>query len=1047
MEGTGRQWVLVVDRTSSRLRRDVTVGGGVVLSDETEPLIAAFAELVDAIGTARAVQRVVADGTERPARLALVAGEVVLSATGAYEGRAIADGRALVRLASPAHLLLSDDVVGALGLLAPQGMSAREVVLSDWVGPVAVHDAPPPGAGPLPASVLVRPAVPASLAAAATGPVVGREDERAVLLRAWERATNGERTVAVVVGESGVGKTRLVADLALAVHAAGGLVLYGHSEEEERVPHRPFVEALRFYFERVDVETVRGAFGSTAAELTRLVPELADDLGLPHRLDLDAGADESQLFTAVDHWLVTGTVGQGTVLVLDDVQWAPPPTRALIDHLVASSRRARLLVVLLRRDGGPDLPTDAEVIELGPLDRDAVGTLVLDRLGRPGRAIVDEVHAATAGHPLYVVHLLEHLSELDVRDVRAARELLGETGVPPTLRDILDQRLSRVDGAHLDVLARAAVLGPRFDVAVLERIVPDAAAVTPALAAARELRLAEPDEEGSWTFSHAIVRAALGERLSATRRARLHLAAADAIEALHGDDGDAHVAELADHLVRAGAEHPRTVELAAAAGEQALHRLAADDAVRWFRAAIDAGGERLDPATRDSLVVAYGIALHRSGDPTGFPQVVSAARAAAARGDDALLVRAALGCSRGFFSRLAAVDLERVELLELALARHGDRDASRARLLAHLAQELSWSERADSSRLLSAESLAIAREVDLADVLVDALGAHQATGHEPTLAMERDALTEELVDVADTIGDINERVRARWFRADALRELGELGAADVVVDEAMALAELSAQPLLQWATMLYDASRWATWGELDRAEEVATAAHALGLRHGQSDATLFFGGQLYVLRAEQDRLLELAPLFEPFADLGDAHPVVGMMQAMIDVQKGAVDRAQQRLDRLAREIGFGQLPRDELRASVLAYAALLAHALGAKEVAREVDAHLAPISAGLVFSQGGALGATGPVAYFRGIAHATFGDHDDAIAHLERALARAEATGAPAWINRSRLALADELVERDPARARELASAVAAELGGSAFTALRRHAAALLLAR
>src|SRR5690348_9430136 len=119
VEGTGRQFVLVVDRTSARLRRDVMVAGGVVLSEDAEPLVVAFAELVDAIGAARAVQRVVTDGTERPARLALVAGDVVRNAAGAYEGRAVSDGRALVRLATPAHLLVSDDAVRVLGSLAP----------------------------------------------------------------------------------------------------------------------------------------------------------------------------------------------------------------------------------------------------------------------------------------------------------------------------------------------------------------------------------------------------------------------------------------------------------------------------------------------------------------------------------------------------------------------------------------------------------------------------------------------------------------------------------------------------------------------------------------------------------------------------------------------------------------------------------------------------------------------------------------------------------------------------------------------------------------
>ncbi|MEY2570716.1 MAG: hypothetical protein QOE63_1066, partial [Acidimicrobiaceae bacterium] len=300
------------------------------------------------------------------------------------------------------------------------------------------------------------------------------------------------------------------------------------------------------------------------------------------------------------------------------------------------------------------------------------------------------------------------------------------------------------------------------------------------------------------------------------------------------------------------------------------------------------------------------------------------------------------------------------------------------------------------------------------------------------------------VDLADAIGEPGERVRARWFLADALHERGQLAAQATVIDEMVALAERSGQPSLVWPTQLYEVTRAATEGALDRAEDIASKAHSFGLRHGHTDATLFFGGQLYALRLEQDRLPELAPLFEPFADAPDAHPVIGAMQSLIDVERGRGDAARARLERLAGGGQLATLRRDDLRLSTFAYVALVANALTLKEAAAELDAVLEPITDGFVFSQGGAIGATGAIAYFRGLNQSTLGNGAAAIALLEQAVVAHDASGALAWRCRARLALADELRGVDPDRALALARIAAGDLQGSAFTALRRHAARIL---
>src|SRR5205807_10232290 len=111
---------------------------------------------------------------------------------------------------------------------------------------------------------------------------VGRDDEVARLEQLWKEAAAGERRVALIAGEPGVGKTRLAAELAGRAHAEGAVVLAGRCDEGLGVPYQPFVEALRHFVDHLPRNQLRNRLGRHAGELARLVPELADLVpGLP----------------------------------------------------------------------------------------------------------------------------------------------------------------------------------------------------------------------------------------------------------------------------------------------------------------------------------------------------------------------------------------------------------------------------------------------------------------------------------------------------------------------------------------------------------------------------------------------------------------------------------------------------------------------------------------------------------------------------------------------------------------------------------------------
>jgi hypothetical protein len=304
---------------------------------------------------------------------------------------------------------------------------------------------------------------------------------------------------------------------------------------------------------------------------------------------------------------------------------------------------------------------------------------------------------------------------------------------------------------------------------------------------------------------------------------------------------------------------------------------------------------------------------------------------------------------------------------------------------------------------------------------------------------ERLAMTAELVAVADSTGDPVQGTRARWYRCDSLVEAGDIAAADVVVDEAIAMADQVGRPLFEWATRILRAGNIGSRGDLAQAEAEGFIAYELGMQIGQPDAILFYGGHLYALRYEADRLRSLARLFRPFAETDGATPIIVAMQALIDCELDDQPAARERLAALAAE-GFDKIPRDDLRLPTLATAGEVARRLGDQAIARDIDDELEPDTGALVVTVGGAIGLTGAVAHHRGILRIATGDVDAGIALLEQALSRHEEVGAPAWINRTRVELASALCDRDPARARALAEAAVASSAALGFVAIERTA-------
>ena len=186
----------------------------------------------------------------------------------------------------------------------------------------------------------------------AKAPFVGRERELSQLVQLFQSAAEDTGSLAMVIGEPGIGKTFLCEQLAALIESMGGRALFGHSYEEGSLslPYLPFVEALRSFVVKRDPADLVRELGSTSPELSRIVPELRGKLGVSPPRGLDPEAQHWQLLNAVSDALRGIAESGALLLVLEDLHWADRGTLDLLLHLARNLQGARILVVCTYRD-------------------------------------------------------------------------------------------------------------------------------------------------------------------------------------------------------------------------------------------------------------------------------------------------------------------------------------------------------------------------------------------------------------------------------------------------------------------------------------------------------------------------------------------------------------------------------------------------------------------------------------------------------------------------------------------------------------------------
>ena len=859
-------------------------------------------------------------------------------------------------------------------------------------------------------------------------PMTGRDHELDHLEGILARARDGQREICLVVGEPGVGKTRLVAELA--DRAASMQVLVGRCSDGAGIPYQPFVEALR-----IDLARPGGAdlarLDHYVGPLARLVPELVDHPGPPP--STNPRLERHHLFTAIDAWLRAAASERPVLLVLEDLQWATGESLLLLRHLARTDPSIALAIVATSRDEegehGPALvealaelvahPAVSE-LRLGPLPPQDIGHLVAAHAAgaRVPSRLAGELYEATGGNPLFVQELLAGTPEEVDALPRAAD---GSLRLPQTLRWLLDARRQRLSEAAVRLLEQAAIVGELVDFAV----VADATDLHPSdaldgLDEAIEARVLVP-ERGTpdrYRFAHAVMRQALRDRVSPSRRARLHARYAAALERAHPDPTPV-TTELAYHLAEAGpaVDLTRTRAALQAAGDAAVAQSAHGEAADHYRRALDLGPA--DDRERCDLLIALGDAQQHAGPGDHSATLLDALRLATDLGDVDRIVAAAWAHNRGYPSHLYTVDEAQVAALERALDVVGSETiGARATLLALLGGELTFADggRTDRARHLSDQALELARHAD-ATVLARVLMLRQFTITGPDTVQERLSNTAELVPLADELADPSLQVFAREWRAVAAMEAADRPEVDVRVDEVLARAEELGEPFMLGTAHMLATSREIAWGDLAAVPERAIHAERLGLEADAIDIRGVTTFQLLWCHRERGDVTPVLPRLEELSVRYGGLPHWEALEALASWEQGDHEVALAILDRFAEE----PFAMTRAVAGLHALCCLAEVAADGRHApaASQLLAALEPYAAQLDASQAM---CTGPVAYFLGRPATTLGRWQHAEDWLTAAGDISARVGADRWSRRVQLARAQLLTARgDPGDAEEAA--------------------------
>jgi class 3 adenylate cyclase/tetratricopeptide (TPR) repeat protein len=548
-------------------------------------------------------------GLEVQIRVGLNAGEVVVRAIGndlhmdySAIGQTTHLAARMEQLAPPGTVRLTSDTLRL----------AEGFVQVTPLGPVPVKGLPAPvevyelvGAGP--ARTRLQ-----AFAARGLTPFVGRQAELEALHQALAQAEAGHGQVVSVIGEPGVGKTRLFHEFAHTSHTHGWLRLESSSASYGKAtPYLPIIDLLKAYFQLEDRDDGRRMREKLTGRLLTLDPTLGPSVPAFLALlevpvedaawqALEPPQRRQRTLEALKHVLLRESQLQPLLLVFENLHWIDAETQAFLDGLVESLPAAQMLLLVNYRpeyQHGWGQKTYYTQLRLGPLPTASADALLESLLGGEARlaSLKARLIERTQGNPFFLEESVRTLVETGVLagEPGAYRpaKALASIQVPATVQAVLAARIDRLPPEEKQLLQTAAVIGPEVSLALIEAIaeVPEGLlrlGLTH-LQAAEFLYETRLFPEHEYTFKHALTQQVAYETLLQERRRALHARIVEALEALAGERAAEQAERLAHHALR-GEVWEKALAYCRQAGEKALTRSAYREAVASFEQALSA---------------------------------------------------------------------------------------------------------------------------------------------------------------------------------------------------------------------------------------------------------------------------------------------------------------------------------------------------------------------------------------------------------------------------------------------------------------------------
>jgi tetratricopeptide (TPR) repeat protein len=853
-------------------------------------------------------------------------------------------------------------------------------------------------------SLRTRAAQPVPFKAGGT-PFIGRDEELERLRGLYAEAAAGRGKLMVISGEPGIGKTRLAIEIAAIASAEGANVMYGRCDEDTLVPYQPFVEALKQLVDAVPSADLAETLGIAGGEISRLIPDIRRRLpGLAEPIQGDPEGERYRLFEATAVLLRTAAARRPTVLVIDDMHWADKPTVLLLKHVLRALSASAFWIIGTFRESevSRDHPLAAMLADLR--NEQSFDRIPLDGFGQaevtemiqavagsiPPPTFARALHSETEGNPFFLTEILLHLRETGTLEAfqadRPGEAALDEMEIPESIRDVIVRRLSRLSDDANTLLSVGSLVGREFPLDVVSHVAEMGedqllrAAEEAVVAGVIDEDAARPDR---FMFSHALIRETLLQELSSSRRVRLHHRIAVAIEELHANELEPHLAALSLHLLNAGQQGDlqKAIVYSRRAGERAAGQLAYEDAANCYRRALDALAltQVADESLRGRLLLLLGESQRKSGDPgakTTLKEATDAARmgaAASVLADAALLYAGPIQASTAV---LRADQSLEISLLEEAAALLSPEDPLLVRVLARLAVALFWVFRRDDSLVLSERALGLARRGTDPAALSAALSAHRYATWAPGNALERLEGAREIQRLARKAGDREQELEAiSWMLMDLI-ELGDGPAANESLDAYVGLAQELKQPRYVGMGRQFLALREITEGRFESGGALAQEAMEIGQQIQNPDAMSWFAAQMVVIWRATGALKQFESAIRDAVEIAPV-PAARAGLTLILVDLGLRDEARVQLDAMAAH-DFTDLPRDLIFLQTTATLAEVAWSLGDRPRAERLYDILSPFAAFNALSGPPPLNVWGPIPLFLGMLLSTLGRHEEA---------------------------------------------------------------------